>query len=161
MLVVVGADAFVVLDRRHLLGQLLAEGDDRLGGLVAVFLAHPRHVVEQRAVVGVADHMAAPHAAAAGLRGGIEQLGLILAAEALDPARHVLPVNGTREALFAFTQAVVDRNANGLVVSPNQFYQIYEGAALLAGAEPVFLVIYNLARFRAGRKLRNDVDDLS
>lgn len=62
-----------------------------------------------------------------------------LAAEALDPARHVLPVNGTREALFAFTQAVVDRNANGLVVSPNPFYQIYEGAALLAGATPHYL----------------------
>ncbi|MEX5452812.1 aminotransferase class I/II-fold pyridoxal phosphate-dependent enzyme, partial [Stutzerimonas stutzeri] len=59
-----------------------------------------------------------------------------LAAEALDPARHVLPVNGTREALFAFTQAVVDRDADGLVVSPNPFYQIYEGAALLAGATP-------------------------
>ena len=62
-----------------------------------------------------------------------------LAAEALDPARHVLPVNGTREALFAFTQAVVDREADGLVVSPNPFYQIYEGAALLAGATPHYL----------------------
>ncbi|MCD1639405.1 succinyldiaminopimelate transaminase [Pseudomonas stutzeri] len=62
-----------------------------------------------------------------------------LAAEALDPARHVLPVNGTREALFAFTQAVVDRDADGLVVSPNPFYQIYEGAALLAGAAPHYL----------------------
>lgn len=57
----------------------------------------------------------------------------------LDAARHVLPVNGTREALFAFTQTVVDRNAKGLVVSPNPFYQIYEGAALLAGAEPHYL----------------------
>ncbi len=58
---------------------------------------------------------------------------------ALDPARHVLPVNGTREALFAFTQAVVQRDADGLVVSPNPFYQIYEGAALLAGAQPHYL----------------------
>ncbi|WP_277374274.1 succinyldiaminopimelate transaminase [Pseudomonas sp. AA-38] len=57
----------------------------------------------------------------------------------LDAARHVLPVNGTREALFAFTQAVVDRDARGLVVSPNPFYQIYEGAAFLAGAEPHYL----------------------
>ncbi|MCO6057107.1 succinyldiaminopimelate transaminase [Pseudomonas sp. MOB-449] len=57
----------------------------------------------------------------------------------LDAARHVLPVNGTREALFAFTQAVVNRADNGLVVSPNPFYQIYEGAALLAGAEPHYL----------------------
>ncbi|MDD0841894.1 succinyldiaminopimelate transaminase [Pseudomonas sp. Gutcm_11s] len=57
----------------------------------------------------------------------------------LDAARHVLPVNGTREALFAFTQTVVRREAKGLVVSPNPFYQIYEGAALLAGAEPHYL----------------------
>ena len=61
----------------------------------------------------------------------------------LDAARHVLPVNGTREALFSFTQTVVKRAAPGqqpgLVVSPNPFYQIYEGAALLAGAEPHYL----------------------
>jgi len=58
----------------------------------------------------------------------------------LDAAREVLPVNGTREALFAFAQAVVDRSRPApLVVCPNPFYQIYEGAALLAGAEPVFL----------------------
>ena len=60
-------------------------------------------------------------------------------AEWLDADRHVLPVNGTREALFAFAQAVVDSSPNPLVLSPNPFYQIYEGAALLAGAEPFFL----------------------
>jgi N-succinyldiaminopimelate aminotransferase len=59
---------------------------------------------------------------------------------ALDPQTQVLPVNGTREALFAFAQAVIDPSAgNARVVSPNPFYQIYEGAALLAGAKPVFL----------------------
>jgi N-succinyldiaminopimelate aminotransferase len=62
-----------------------------------------------------------------------------LPAGVLDPARHVLPVNGTREALFAFTQAVVRRDVDGLVVSPNPFYQIYEGAAFLAGAQPHYL----------------------
>ncbi|WIX01727.1 succinyldiaminopimelate transaminase [Pseudomonas sp. AR5] len=62
-----------------------------------------------------------------------------LAAGAVDPARQVLPVNGTREALFSFTQAVVNRADEGLVVSPNPFYQIYEGAALLAGAQPHYL----------------------
>ncbi|MFP6861594.1 succinyldiaminopimelate transaminase [Pseudomonas sp.] len=62
-----------------------------------------------------------------------------LPAGVLDPARHVLPVNGTREALFAFTQAVVKRDVDGLVVSPNPFYQIYEGAAFLAGAQPHYL----------------------
>lgn len=57
----------------------------------------------------------------------------------LDAARHVLPVNGTREALFAFTQAVVNRGEDALIVSPNPFYQIYEGAAFLAGAQPHYL----------------------
>ena len=59
--------------------------------------------------------------------------------DSIDPARHVIPVNGTREALFAFAQAVIDRGERPLVLMPNPFYQIYEGAALLAGAEPYFL----------------------
>lgn len=58
----------------------------------------------------------------------------------LDPASEVLPVNGSREALFAFAQAVVDPvKHKKRVVSPNPFYQIYEGAALLAGATPYYL----------------------
>ncbi|MGC2165791.1 MAG: succinyldiaminopimelate transaminase [Gallionella sp.] len=57
-----------------------------------------------------------------------------------DSASQVLPVNGSREALFAFAQAVVDRNrTEPVVICPNPFYQIYEGAALLAGATPFFL----------------------
>jgi len=62
-----------------------------------------------------------------------------LPAGSLDPAHQVLPVNGTREALFAFAQCIVDRSAKPLVAMPNPFYQIYEGAALLAGAEPYFM----------------------
>lgn len=58
----------------------------------------------------------------------------------LDPESNVLPVAGTREALFAFTQAVINRKPRTpKVLMPNPFYQIYEGAALLAGAEPYFL----------------------
>jgi len=57
----------------------------------------------------------------------------------IDPATQVLPANGTREALFALAQAVIDRTRSPLVIAPNPFYQIYEGAALLAGAEPLFL----------------------
>jgi N-succinyldiaminopimelate aminotransferase len=57
----------------------------------------------------------------------------------LNPATQVLPVNGSREALFALAQAVIDKDAQSLVVSPNPFYQIYEGAAYLAGAEPYFI----------------------
>jgi N-succinyldiaminopimelate aminotransferase len=53
----------------------------------------------------------------------------------LDSESQILPVNGTREALFAFTQAVIDRTNKPLVISPNPFYQIYEGASFLAGAD--------------------------
>ncbi|MEO7009541.1 MAG: aminotransferase class I/II-fold pyridoxal phosphate-dependent enzyme, partial [Caldimonas sp.] len=54
---------------------------------------------------------------------------------ALDVHRQVLPVNGSREALFALAQTVIDpTRAGAAVVCPNPFYQIYEGAALLAGA---------------------------
>ncbi len=78
---------------------------------------------------------------------GLPELRLSIAAwatrrfnlQGLDAEQQVLPVNGTREALFAFAQTVVDRRQQPLVISPNPFYQIYEGAAFLAGAEPSFL----------------------
>lgn len=63
-----------------------------------------------------------------------------LPADSIDSEQHVIPVNGTREALFAFGQAVIDRTKpNPLVMMPNPFYQIYEGAALLTGAEPYYI----------------------
>lgn len=56
-----------------------------------------------------------------------------------DPKTQVVPVNGSREALFSFAQAVIDRTREQpVVISPNPFYQIYEGAAILAGATPHF-----------------------
>lgn len=79
---------------------------------------------------------------------GLDELREVLAAwfsrryelPALDPTSDVFPVNGTREALFAFAQAVVDTSRReAVVVCPNPFYQIYEGAALLSRAEPIFL----------------------
>lgn len=58
---------------------------------------------------------------------------------ALDPATQVLPINGSREALFAFAQTIVDpTKPDPVVVCPNPFYQIYEGAALLSGATPYY-----------------------
>jgi N-succinyldiaminopimelate aminotransferase len=60
----------------------------------------------------------------------------------VDERTQVLPVAGTREALFAFVQAVVDARRPGatpVVAMPNPGYQIYEGAALLAGAEPWYM----------------------
>ena len=59
---------------------------------------------------------------------------------ALDIDKEIIPVNGSREALFALAQAVIDATKpNPVVISPNPFYQIYEGAAFLAGAEPYFI----------------------
>jgi N-succinyldiaminopimelate aminotransferase len=61
-------------------------------------------------------------------------------ADGINPETQVLPVNGTREALFSFAQCLIDpTKANPVVIMPNPFYQIYEGAALLAGAEPYYL----------------------
>jgi N-succinyldiaminopimelate aminotransferase len=80
---------------------------------------------------------------------------------AVDAATQVLPVNGTREALFAFAQAVIDNSRqhtigqHPIVVCPNPFYQIYEGAAILAGAEPRFL------NQTAGNRFGLDLDSLT
>jgi N-succinyldiaminopimelate aminotransferase len=58
----------------------------------------------------------------------------------LDPATQVIPINGSREALFSLAQAVLDpMEPDAVVVCPNPFYQIYEGAALLGGAKPYFV----------------------
>ena len=59
----------------------------------------------------------------------------------IDPNRHILPACGTREALYSIAQTVVDTNQqqSPVIIMPNPFYQIYEGAALLAGAEPYYL----------------------
>ncbi len=57
----------------------------------------------------------------------------------VDAATQILPVNGSREALFALAQTVIDPSSNPVVISPNPFYQIYEGAALLAGADVYFV----------------------
>jgi N-succinyldiaminopimelate aminotransferase len=60
--------------------------------------------------------------------------------KSLDPATQVLPVNGSKEALFSLVQAALDpEERDALVICPNPFYQIYEGATLLAGARPYFV----------------------
>ena len=118
---------------------------------IALSIGEPRHP----APAFVVDALTAAHAVAASLgtypvtRGSDALRAAIadwatrrfrLPADALTPAQ-VLPVNGTREALFAFAQAQIDSAAGStpVVLMPNPFYQIYEGAALLAGAEPVYV----------------------
>jgi N-succinyldiaminopimelate aminotransferase len=109
-------------------------------------IGEPRHATPEfikRAVVDNLDGLAGypPTLGTEALRASIaawitRRYGL----PAVDPARQVLPLNGSREGLFAIAQAVVDNTrAKARVVMPNPFYQIYEGATLLAGAEPEFI----------------------
>jgi N-succinyldiaminopimelate aminotransferase len=77
----------------------------------------------------------------------------------IDPEREVLPVTGTREALFAIAQATIDaREAGALVLSPNPFYQIYEGAALLAGAGVRFVNLTAAQGFAADWSAVSETD---
>lgn len=103
---------------------------------------HPTPVFIQQALAqnlaGLASYptTAGTDALRAAICGWLEQRYRL---PSLDPASQVLPVNGSREALFALAQAVIDPQAKAVVICPNPFYQIYEGAAFLAGAEPWFV----------------------
>jgi N-succinyldiaminopimelate aminotransferase len=83
-----------------------------------------------------------------------------LPAGAVDPEKMVLPANGTREALFAIVQALTDRSREPLVVMPNPFYQIYEGAALLAEAEPYFMPQGRATSAHGGGESLPDLDSV-
>ncbi len=103
---------------------------------------HPTPALVRDALVQALDGLAAypPTAGMSELRETIAQWIMMRYGVRLDPHTQVLPVNGSREALFAFAQTIIDDSRPGAkVVVPNPFYQIYEGAALLAGAQPVFL----------------------
>ncbi|MGH8528400.1 MAG: succinyldiaminopimelate transaminase [Nevskiales bacterium] len=113
---------------------------------ISLAIGEPKHAVPElilevyrKALRGIESYPST--AGAPALREGIARwLNWRFAlGESVDPASQVLPVNGTREALFAFAQAVIERKPRATVVMPNPFYQIYEGAALLAGAQPYFL----------------------
>ena len=129
---------------RALLGAVTPNPDKRP---IALSIGEPKHKSPEFVARALADNLdqMAVYPTTAGipaLREAIAQWcerRFNVSAGWLDATRHVLPVNGTREALFAFTQTVVNRSDNGLVVSPNPFYQIYEGAAFLAGATPHYL----------------------
>ena len=66
----------------------------------------------------------------------------------VDSERQILPVNGTREALFAIAQCVISNKSPGLVLMPNPFYQIYEGAGILAGSKPHFINCFEDTNFQ-------------
>jgi N-succinyldiaminopimelate aminotransferase len=102
---------------------------------------HPTPRLIRDALAGALDGLAT-YPATAGtpeLRAAISAwLGRRYGIPAPDPATQVLPVNGSREALFSFAQALIDPRPGCKVVCPNPFYQIYEGAALLAGATALY-----------------------
>jgi N-succinyldiaminopimelate aminotransferase len=129
---------------RALLGAVTPNPDKRP---IALSIGEPKHKSPEFVAKALADNLdqMAVYPTTAGIPALRETIAqwcerrFNVPASWLDATRHVLPVNGTREALFAFTQTVVNRSDNGLVVSPNPFYQIYEGAAFLAGATPHYL----------------------
>lgn len=143
-----------------LLGRLRPYPFERLRTLLAG-ASPPAHLAHIPLSIGEPRHAAPPFIAEALTRGlatlgsyplalGIPELRqaiaawltsrFSLAAGTVRAEDMVLPVNGTREGLFSFVQAAVDASRpRPAVVMPNPFYQIYEGAALLAGAEPVFM----------------------
>jgi len=115
---------------------------------ISLAIGEPRHPAATVALEALTDHLAGvshypPTRGRAELREAIaDWLGgrFNLPAGAVDPEVHVLPAAGTREALFSFAQAVIDDSVPGAAVAmPNPGYQIYEGAALLAGAQPLYL----------------------
>lgn len=113
---------------------------------IALYIGEPKHPTPpfiRQTLVENLDGLAGypPTAGGEALRSAIaDWLRVRYRLDAVDPRREVIPVTGSREALFAFAQAVIDpTKTNPVVVCPNPFYQIYEGAALLAGANPHYL----------------------
>ena len=108
-------------------------------------IGEPRHAAPPFVLRAIADNLdkLANYPATAGIPELREAIAAWLQRRfrlpAVDAREQVLPVSGTREALFAFAQACVAPGSGALVMSPNPFYQIYEGATLLAGAQPHFL----------------------
>jgi len=112
---------------------------------IALYIGEPKHPTPDFIKQSLIDNLAgmASYPATAGqpeLREAIAKWIKFRYQVALNPDTQIIPVTGSREALFAFAQAVIDpRKPNPVVVGPNPFYQIYEGAALLARATPYFL----------------------
>lgn len=113
---------------------------------IALHIGEPKHPTPGFIKQALADNLDSlatypPTLGGEGLRIAIgEWLTRRYGLNAIDPQTEIIPVNGTREALFAFAQSVIDATQpDPVVVCPNPFYQIYEGAALLAQARPQFL----------------------
>ncbi len=113
---------------------------------IALSIGEPKHSAPAVAQDAIRDHLQQLNQypltrGSAGLRQTIRDWlvrRFDLPDDSIHADEHVIPVNGTREALFAFAQSALEHNSDALVLMPNPFYQIYEGATLLAGATPYF-----------------------
>jgi N-succinyldiaminopimelate aminotransferase len=129
---------------RHLLAT--AGAPPKNVSLINLSVGEPKHATP--ACVVAAMHQALPNGLASypPTKGSAELRAVIAdwqnrryGIPALDPETQVLPVLGSREALFSFAQVALDPTGNDVVICPNPFYQIYEGATLLAGAQPYYV----------------------
>ena len=117
---------------------------------IALSIGEPKHAPPEFVVNRLTDaHLVRKDLATYPATRGSEALRTAIAAwvqqrfeTTVDPATQVLPVAGTREALFSFAQAVMSGANSALALLPNPFYQIYEGAVLLAGGEPRYIGSY-------------------
>lgn len=124
---------------------------------VALSIGEPKHAAPDFVVrvltdgVGVRESLATypPTRGSLALRSAIAAWVARRFGAALDPDTQVLPVNGTREALFSFGQVVLSGKPGSRVLMPNPFYQIYEGAALLRGAQPYYVPATEVPDFDA------------
>ncbi len=127
------------------LAKLLRGSKPALDPVIPLTMGEPQHPPPDVAVALLKEHaeLVAKYPATQGraqLRAAIARwLEKRFVLPSIDPEHHVLPLNGTREGLFALAQAVVSTHQAGGVICPNPFYQIYEGAALLAGSQPLLL----------------------
>ena len=127
------------------LAKLLRGSKPALDPVIPLTMGEPQHPPPDVAVALLKEHaeLVAKYPATQGraqLRAAIATwLEKRFVLPSIDPEHHVLPLNGTREGLFALAQTAVSTRQAGGVICPNPFYQIYEGAALLAGSQPLLL----------------------
>ncbi len=131
-------------ERLHKLTSTLTPNPDK--DLIKLTVGEPKHEPPQVVIETLRKHAQTAvgrYPSTRGMDALREQISEWLARRfkvKVDPGNQILPVNGTREGLFAIAQTMVDpSNSSAQVLLPNPFYQIYEGAALLAGAAPCYL----------------------
>jgi N-succinyldiaminopimelate aminotransferase len=121
---------------------------------ISLGIGEPKHPTPELVKQALAASMASlasypPTAGTPALRESIARwIERRYAIPAIDAMKQVLPINGSREGLFSFAQTVIERRAGALILCPNPFYQIYEGAALLAGAQVVYANMIAARDFR-------------